>query len=101
MRIGRRVALEPVTIDWTDDLARIDCAYLCDIAVHPTHEAQGLGKDIVARLLRLAGHHRKIILYAVPGREAFYKRFGFRRMKSAMAIFPDQEAATARGYVET
>jgi hypothetical protein len=33
----------------------------------------------------------------VPGREAFYRRFGFRRMTSAMAIFEDQAKAYARG----
>jgi hypothetical protein len=44
----------------------------------------------VARLVRLSASHRKIILYAVPGREAFYQRFAFRRMTTAMAIFEDQ-----------
>jgi hypothetical protein len=46
-----------------------DCAYLCDIAVLPTYQAQGVGKVITARLLRLAGGHRKIILYAAPGQQ--------------------------------
>jgi len=77
-----------------------DCAYLCDIAVLPAYQAQGVGKEITARLLRLAAGHRKIILYAAPGKEGFYKRFGFRRMKTAMAIFPNPDAAMARGYLE-
>jgi ribosomal protein S18 acetylase RimI-like enzyme len=77
-----------------------DCAYLCDIAVLPDYQGQGVGNEIVARLLRLTSGHRKIILYAAPGKEAFYQRFGFRRMKTAMAIFPDPEAAAARGYLE-
>src|SRR5690349_4677020 len=77
-----------------------DCAYLCDIAVLPTHQELGLGKDIVAKLLLLCEGHRKIILYAAPGKEPFYKRFGFRRMKTAMAIFPNPETAAARGYLE-
>jgi ribosomal protein S18 acetylase RimI-like enzyme len=77
-----------------------DCAYLCDIAVLPAYQAQGVGKEITARLLRLAAGHRKIILYAAPGKEDFYKRVGFRRMKTAMAIFPNPDAAIARGYLE-
>jgi len=77
-----------------------DCAYLCDIAVSPTHQGRGLGTDIVTRLLRLCEGHRKVILYAAPGKEPLYKRFGFRRMKTAMAIFPDPAAAAARGYLE-
>jgi ribosomal protein S18 acetylase RimI-like enzyme len=72
-----------------------DCACLCDIAVLPTYQAQGVGKEITARLLRLAGGHRKIILYAASGKEGSYKRFGFRRMKTAMAVFPNPEAAVA------
>ena len=77
-----------------------DCAYICDIALLPTHQGSGLGSPIVEHLVALSRGHRKIILYAVPGREGFYARFGFRRMKTAMAIFADQEDAVARGYVE-
>ena len=76
-----------------------DCAYLCDIAVRPSHQGRGLGKEIVARLIRLSGSHRKIILYAVPGKESFYESFGFRRMTTAMAIFDDPAKAHARGYL--
>ncbi len=77
-----------------------DCAYLCDIAVAPSHQGQSLGKEIVARLVRLASGHKKIILYAVPGKEAFYERFGFRRMTTAMAIFEDPVKAHAKGYLD-
>jgi len=44
--------------------------------------------------------HKKIILYANPGTESFYEKLGFRRMKTAMAIFSDQERAIRRGLVE-
>jgi ribosomal protein S18 acetylase RimI-like enzyme len=76
-----------------------DCAYICDIAVHPSCQGRGLGKEIVGRLVRLSASHRKIILYSVPGKEAFYEGFGFRRMTTAMAIFEDQAKAYARGYL--
>ncbi|MCS0589578.1 GNAT family N-acetyltransferase [Massilia norwichensis] len=77
----------------------VDAAYLCDVAILPSHQGRGLGKAIVARLVEQARGHRKIILYAVPGKEAFYARFGFRRMSTAMAIFDDPELAGARGYI--
>ena len=77
-----------------------DCAYLCDIAVLPSHQGQGLGRDIVERLVRLSASHRKIILYAVPGKERFYESFGFRRMTTAMAIFENPRSAFARGYLD-
>jgi len=77
----------------------VDCAYLCDIAVLPSHQGQGLGKAIIARLLERAQGHRKIILYAVPGKEPFYRKLGFKRMTTAMAIFDDQALAQQRGYL--
>ena len=43
--------------------------------------------------------HRKIILYAVPGKEPFYRKFGFLRMKTAMAIFANQRQQVERGYL--
>jgi GNAT superfamily N-acetyltransferase len=77
-----------------------DCSYLCDIAVMPDHQGIGLGKEIVARLVRLSAGHRKIILYSVPGKEPFYEAFGFRRMTTAMAIFEDPAKAFRNGYLE-
>jgi ribosomal protein S18 acetylase RimI-like enzyme len=76
-----------------------DCAYLCDVAVLPSHQGRGLGQQIVEELVRLSRGHRKIILYAVPGTEPFYERFGFRRMTTAMAIFDNPAAAAARGLL--
>ncbi|HKV11756.1 MAG TPA: GNAT family N-acetyltransferase [Thermoanaerobaculia bacterium] len=78
----------------------VDCSYLCDIAVLPSHQGIGLGKEIVARLVEMSRGHRKIILYAVPGKEPFYKKFGFKHMTTAMAIFENQEQALARGYID-
>ena len=76
-----------------------DCSYICDVAVLPTYQGTGVGKQIVATLVELSRGHRKIILYAVAGKEPFYRKFGFRRMLTAMAIFPDVQDAMARGYV--
>lgn len=76
-----------------------DCSYLCDIAVLPSHQGSGVGKQIVSRLVALSAGHKKIILYAVPGKEPFYRRFGFQRMLTAMAIFENPAQALQRGYV--
>lgn len=78
----------------------VDCAYLCDVALLPSHQGTGLGRDIVARLVALSSGHKKILLYAVPGKEPFYRKFGFRRMRTAMAIFEDQALAYARGHLD-
>ena len=76
-----------------------DVAYLCDVALLPSHQGQGLGRQIVQRLLALSHGHKKIILYSVPGKEAFYRKLGFKRMNTAMAIFENQAAAVERGYL--
>lgn len=78
----------------------VDCSYLCDIVVHPAYQGTGLGKELIQSLVDLSKGHRKIILYAVPGREPFYAKFGFRRMNTAMAIFSDPEKAAADGYTQ-
>ena len=76
-----------------------DCSYICDIAVLPSHQGTGLGKKLVGDLVERSRGHKKIILYAVPGREPFYKKFGFLRMKTAMAIFENQRQQLERGYL--
>jgi len=76
-----------------------DCSYICDVAVMPSHQGTGLGKQLVGDLVERSRGHKKIILYAVPGKEPFYKKFGFLRMKTAMAIFENQQQQLERGYL--
>ncbi len=76
-----------------------DCSYICDIALLPSHQGTGLGKAIVEHLVERSRGHKKIILYAVPGKESFYKKFSFLRMKTAMAIFENQQEQVERGYL--
>lgn len=77
----------------------VDCAYLGDIVVLPSHQGRGLGGQIINRLLTSVRGHRKILLYAVPGKEPIYRKYGFKRMTTAMAIFADQAGAVERGYL--
>lgn len=78
----------------------VDCSYLCDVAVHPDYQGIGLGKAIIERLRDLSTGHRKIILYANPGKEGFYAKLGFRRMRTAMAIFANPQRAIDTGLVD-
>ena len=78
----------------------VDCSYLCDVAVHPECQGKGLGKSIVKKLTSLSEGHKKIILYANPGKEGFYKKLGFKRMITAMAIFQDQIHALEAGLID-
>lgn len=78
----------------------VDCAYICcDMAVHPSHQGTGIGKAILTDLVNRSHGHKKILLYAVPGKEPFYRKAGFKRMTTAMAIFEDQAQALEKGLV--
>jgi GNAT superfamily N-acetyltransferase len=77
----------------------LDCAYLCDVAVLPSHQGTGLGREVVQRLVESSRGHRKIILYSVPGKEGFYKKLGFLPLLTGMAIFDDPAAAITRGHL--
>jgi ribosomal protein S18 acetylase RimI-like enzyme len=77
----------------------VDCAYIADVAVHPNYQGQGLGRQVVSRLVELSRGHRKIILYAAVGKEPFYLKLGFKRMATAMAIFQNQAQALENGLL--
>ncbi len=77
----------------------VDCSYICDVAVHPDYQGQGLGKQVVMKLVAFSKNHRKIILYAAVGKELFYLKLGFKRMATAMAIFKNQAQALENGLL--
>ncbi len=76
-----------------------DCSYICDVAVLPSHQGHGLGRELVSRLVELSKGHKKIILYAARGKEPFYRKLGFKRMTTAMAIFKDEAQALRNGVI--
>ena len=77
----------------------VDCSYICDVAIHPDFQGLGFGKQIIQKLIELSSEHKKIILYASPGKEGFYSKLGFKKMNTAMAIFKNEEYALAVGLV--
>jgi ribosomal protein S18 acetylase RimI-like enzyme len=76
-----------------------DCSYICDVAVLPSYQGRGLGRELVSRLVELSKGHKKIILYAAKGKEPFYQKLGFKRMITAMAIFKDEAQALRNGVI--
>lgn len=74
-------------------------AAIYDCAVMPEFQGRGIGSEIVTRLsTRLT--HCNIILYASPGREGFYQRQGFARMKTGMALFLDMKSKRSGGFID-
>lgn len=43
---------------------------------------------------------RNFILYASPGKEGFYKKLNFKRMKTGMAYFTNPRRMVDGGFVE-
>ena len=61
---------------------------LYDIAIDPTYQGYGIGRKVVDILLN-ATPDCNFILYASPGKEDFYRKLGFKKMKTGMMIFAD------------
>ena len=76
-----------------------DCSYICDVAVHPSYQGMGIGRQVVSTLVDLSKDHKKIILYTSPGKEPFYQKLGFKRMATAMAIFKNRDQAIEDGLI--
>lgn len=66
-------------------------AAVYDVAVLPTVQGKGIGKVIMQSILDQLPNCN-IILYATPGMEGFYKKLGFRPMKTGMAVFTTPQA---------
>ena len=70
-----------------------------DLAVLPAYQGKGVGKLVLKQLIdRNSGCN--FILYASPGKELFYEKLGFRRLKSGLALFLNQDTMQAKGFIE-
>ena len=74
-------------------------ATLYDCAVIEEYQDLGLGKQIVKEILSKVSDCN-VILYASPGKEGFYEKQGFRKMKTGMAFFINREDMFERGFTE-
>jgi ribosomal protein S18 acetylase RimI-like enzyme len=70
-----------------------------DVVLLPEYQGRGIGKQIMD-FLADRSKAPSILLYAVPKREGFYAKLGYRKMKTAMAKFPDPEMQQKSGYIE-
>lgn len=70
-----------------------------DVAVEPSYQGQKIGQKIIEYLTK-ATPNCNFILYASPGKEGFYKKLNFRKMKTGMALFSDPQRMIDRGFIE-
>lgn len=74
-------------------------AAVYDIAVVPEFQKMGIGKMIMEKIMeRLSGCN--VILYAALGKEEFYQKLGWRKMKTGMAHFKNPERMKERGFTD-
>ena len=73
-----------------------------DVVLLPEYQGQGLGKAIM-KFLADRSQSPKLMLYSAPGKEGFYAKLGYRKMKTAMVkcLSPETEERYQRlGYIE-
>jgi len=74
-------------------------AALYDVAVDPSYQGKKIGLEIVKRLMEKLPLCN-FILYASPGKEDFYRKLGYKKMKTGMIYFTDLRKMTDANFVE-
>ncbi|MGD8836515.1 MAG: GNAT family N-acetyltransferase [Desulfobacteraceae bacterium] len=71
-----------------------------DVVVLPEFQNQGVGKSIMEALLEKLPKSAPVLIFVAPGKQNFYRRFGFGNLKTGMGLFPNPEMSRAKGYLE-
>lgn len=71
-----------------------------DVVVLPEFQNQGIGNLIMESLLEKLPESGTVLIFVVPGKQAFYQKFGFGNLKTGMGIFPNPEMSREKGYLE-
>ena len=74
-------------------------AAVYDMAINPQYQREGLGNLILESILEKLPDCN-VILYASPGKEFFYQKHGFRKMKTGMALFLNPEQKREKGFTD-
>ena len=74
-------------------------AAMYDCAVIEEYQGKGIGRILVEKILSNLPDCN-VILYASPGKEGFYEKQGFRKMKTGMALFKNSESMKEHGFTE-
>lgn len=65
-------------------------ASLCDVAIDPAYQGQGIGTVIVNNLKNRLKGYEFITLTAAPGKQGFYKKLQWQKQQSAF-IWPKSD----------
>lgn len=70
-----------------------------DVAVLDEYQGHSIGKKIMNKLIDDI-KNCNIILYSAVGREGFYEKLNFRKMKTGMAMFSKADIMKEKGFTE-
>ena len=73
-------------------------AAIYDVVVHKDFQNKGFARIALEELLQQLEHISCIQLIATTGNDTFYKKFGFNKLKTGMAIYQNKELA--KEYLE-
>jgi ribosomal protein S18 acetylase RimI-like enzyme len=74
-------------------------AAIYDVAVLPEYQGKNIGTKIINSILQCIPTCNTI-LYASPGKEKFYEKFNFRKMKTGMSLFLNSDKMRMKGFTE-
>ncbi len=67
--------------------------YLADLAVRVSHQARGIGRELVQRTRGALGPEAMIVLLAAPAAETYYPHIGFEHHPQAWVLRPGVASA--------
>lgn len=77
----------------------VNSSVVYDVVVEPTYQGQGVGRQLMHNLLgRLP--KRSVMLVSVHGKEGFYRKLGFRKLRTAYMLQEDFSAWSSMGYFD-
>jgi ribosomal protein S18 acetylase RimI-like enzyme len=60
-------------------------AYILDVIVHPSYQNKGIGTALMTEVMNILRENRLVpTLVSVPGKEEFYRKFGFKEQDEGM-----------------
>lgn len=71
-----------------------------DVVVLPEFQNQGVGSLVMEALLEKLPKSGPVLIFVAPGKQDFYRKFGFGNLKTGMGLFPNPEMSKAKGYLE-
>lgn len=71
-----------------------------DVVVLPQFQGKGVGKLVMDALLEKLPKGGTVLIFVVPGKQGFYRKFGFGGLKTGMGLFPNPEMSREKGYLE-